>query len=118
MKTEARVVSRHGDSDLRQRTFRVIPLDDHFLYAASTTLGISKSELLRRMIYEARMNFVKAGLYTAPKDLRAVPLMIEHLAKLHLRDRHLPPRTPARRNSAREWARSTVPVSGTLHPTS
>jgi hypothetical protein len=78
-----RVVSHRPASALVQRSFRCNLLDVHFLASASVVLGISQSELLRRILFSARDNFVKANLYSLPRDLRVIPVMMQALAKFN-----------------------------------
>jgi hypothetical protein len=63
-------------------------LDLHFLYRVAATLKISRSELLRRTVFSMRAEWIRAGLYTAPHDLRVVPLFVDRMAALNRGGRH------------------------------
>jgi hypothetical protein len=59
----------------------VTDLDYHFVVSASRTLGISRSELLRRMIFETRNAFAKSGLYVVPTDIKSLRKIMDEEAK-------------------------------------
>ena len=64
---------RRPSQALRQTSFWASRHDLHFLASSATYLGISRGELLRRLLFAARERWLQAGLYSAPKDLTVFP---------------------------------------------
>jgi hypothetical protein len=58
--------------------------DYHFLHTAALTLGISRAELVRRIFFQARSEFMRGGIYRVPEDLKSLRQLADEIAKSHL----------------------------------
>lgn len=54
-----------------QKNIRMSPLLVHFLAESSRVLGISEAEFMRRIAYNALMDWIQAGLYQIPEEIFA-----------------------------------------------
>jgi len=51
---------------MKELKIKVSALDKHFVEACAGWQGISQAELVRRLIAEARFQWIKCGLYRMP----------------------------------------------------